>query len=294
MDLEQELTSLQRGISQMERITPNDPSSTSHQHGGHMGQLAKSASEDDPFGDSFIYVPSYNILPPPPDSGRTRHKQLSKTPESAAAGGGGGGGAGTSSALDAMSTLLSPAPGASSPATLQGAACAGADDDESWLHELQQQNDVFDTTKVTATPTPMSAAAMLGSVPMASMAPLAARESSATPTQQISDISAATSAAAVAATQDAGCMPSGGGIDVGLSALATLGAGEEGATATVTVTGAAQSAAAALVMSGKLQSSLRNTYTLTHTHRNTKLAFTMDAKGHVDVGRGEGVQRVVR
>lgn len=225
-----------------------------------MGQLAKSASEDDPFGDSFIYVPSYNILPPPPDSGRTRHKQLSKTPES----GTGGGAAASGSALDAMSTLLSPAPGASSPATLQGAACAGGhDDDDSWLHELHQQNDVFDTTKVTATPTPMSAAAMLSSVPMASMAPLATRESSATPTQQISDISAATSAAAVAATQDAGGVPSGGGIDVGLSALAALGAGEEGAT--TTVTGAAQSAAAALVMSGKLQSSLRNTHAHTHT-----------------------------
>lgn len=287
VDLEQELTSLQRGISQMERITPNDPSNASHQPGGHMGQLAKSASEDDPFGDSFIYVPSYNILPPPPDSGRTRHKQLSKTPES----GTGGGAAASGSALDAMSTLLSPAPGASSPATLQGAACAGGhDDDDSWLHELHQQNDVFDTTKVTATPTPMSAAAMLSRVPMASMAPLATRESSATPTQQISDISAATSAAAVAATQDAGGVPSGGGIDVGLSALAALGAGEEGAT--TTVTGAAQSAAAALVMSGKLQSSLRNTHahrhSLTHTHRNTELAFTMDAKGHVAVGRGGG------
>ncbi|KAM8710021.1 hypothetical protein ACLKA7_016767 [Drosophila subpalustris] len=205
VDLEQELTSLQRGISQMERITPNDPTSVQSGTG-----LAKSASEDDPFGDSFIYVPSYNILPPPPESGRTRHKsQLNKTPEST---------------LDAMSTLLSPAPGASgSPATLQ------ADDDDSWLHELQQQNDVFDTTKVTTTPTPMTAAAVLANLPMA---PLAARESSATPTQQISELSAAPPPTAPLSAPPPAAPP----IDVGLSALANLAASAEaageGATAT--------------------------------------------------------------
>lgn len=174
----------------MERITPNDPSSAQSALG-----LAKSASEDDPFGDSFIYVPSYNILPPPPESGRTRHKpQANKTPEST---------------LDAMSALLSPAPGATgSPATLQ------ADDDDSWLHELQQQNDVFDTTKVTTTPTPMTAAAVLANLPMA---PLAARESSATPTQQISELSAPSTAPP----------PSAPPIDVGLSALANLAAPPE-------------------------------------------------------------------
>lgn len=278
VDLEQELTSLQRGISQMERITPNDPS-TSHQP-GHIG-LAKSASEDDPFGDSFIYVPSYNILPPPPDSGRTRHKQLSKTPESGATAG---------SALDSMSTLLSTAPGAGSgsPATLQSAA---ADDDDSWLHELQQQNDVFDTTKVTATPTPMSAAAVLGSLPMA---PLAARESSATPTQQISEISGAATSAAqqttVGAAAAAGGAASGAGIEVGLSALATLGAaGPELAEGATTTTAAATSAAAAAVMSGKLQSSLRNDC-LTHMHRHT-LIHT-----HIEHSAGihNGCQRACR
>lgn len=227
VDLEQELTSLQRGISQMERITPNEPGTTQSGHG-----LAKSASEDDPFGDSFIYVPSYNILPPPPESGRTRHKQQqqqpNKTPESAA-----------------LDTLLSPAPGASaSPATLQA-----ADDDDSWLHELQQQNDVFDTTKVSATPTPMSAAAVLGSMPMA---PLAARESSATPTQQISDISAAPAAAGgVTATATAAAA-----IDVGLSALSSLTETESaanGATSTAAGGGGAGAgAAAAAVMSGEL------------------------------------------
>lgn len=40
VDLEQELSSIQRGITQMERITPNEPP-------------LKNSTEDDPFGDSF-------------------------------------------------------------------------------------------------------------------------------------------------------------------------------------------------------------------------------------------------
>lgn len=40
VDLEQELSSIQRGITQMERITPNEPP-------------LKHSAEDDPFGDSF-------------------------------------------------------------------------------------------------------------------------------------------------------------------------------------------------------------------------------------------------
>lgn len=48
VDLEQELSSIQRGITQMDRITPNDPS-------------AKSVSEDDPFGDSFTQFPVTNL-----------------------------------------------------------------------------------------------------------------------------------------------------------------------------------------------------------------------------------------
>lgn len=44
VDLEQELSSIQRGITQMERITPNEPPT-------------KPASEDDPFGDSFTHFP---------------------------------------------------------------------------------------------------------------------------------------------------------------------------------------------------------------------------------------------
>lgn len=43
MDLEQELSSIQRGITQMERITPNEPPTK--------------ATEDDPFGDSFTHFP---------------------------------------------------------------------------------------------------------------------------------------------------------------------------------------------------------------------------------------------
>lgn len=42
VDLEQELSSIQRGITQMERITPNEPTAKSN---------------DDPFGDSFTLFP---------------------------------------------------------------------------------------------------------------------------------------------------------------------------------------------------------------------------------------------
>lgn len=220
VDLEQELTSLQRGISQMERITPNEPAISQAGAG-----LTKSASEDDPFGDSFIYVPSYNILPPPPDSGRTRHKQPSKTPESTA-----------------LDTLLSPVPGASSsPANMQ------QDDDDGWLHELQQQNDVFDTTKVTVTPTPMSAAAVLGSLPMA---PLATRESSATPTQQTSEICAAP---ATTTTTTAAA-----GNEVGLSGALTSLTTAAAAAPQAEAEGATTTAAGAAVMSGELLSIKRS------------------------------------
>lgn len=44
VDLEQELSSIQRGITQMERITPSEVPS-------------KSVIDDDPFGDSFTNVP---------------------------------------------------------------------------------------------------------------------------------------------------------------------------------------------------------------------------------------------
>lgn len=48
VDLEQELSSIQRGITQMERITPNEPPT-------------KTTSEEDPFGDSFTHFPVRNL-----------------------------------------------------------------------------------------------------------------------------------------------------------------------------------------------------------------------------------------
>uniref|UniRef100_A0A336LCN0 CSON006844 protein n=1 Tax=Culicoides sonorensis TaxID=179676 RepID=A0A336LCN0_CULSO len=67
VDLEQELSSIQRGITQMDsqerimdRLTQNETTTTS-----------KSMSDkDDPFGDSFTSVPTYNLLPPPESSKR--------------------------------------------------------------------------------------------------------------------------------------------------------------------------------------------------------------------------------
>lgn len=63
VDLEQELSSIQRGITQMERITPSEES-------GPMS--GKSVFDDDPFGDSFTsFSPTpFNILPPPASSKR--------------------------------------------------------------------------------------------------------------------------------------------------------------------------------------------------------------------------------
>ncbi|KAG4073767.1 hypothetical protein HA402_000991 [Bradysia odoriphaga] len=85
VDLEQELSSIQRGITQMERITPNEPTAKSN---------------DDPFGDSFTHFPvrlvnfkafsitcntvncfqTYNLLPPP-ESSKSRHSKALKPPE---------------------------------------------------------------------------------------------------------------------------------------------------------------------------------------------------------------------
>ncbi|XP_055528741.1 protein disabled isoform X2 [Wyeomyia smithii] len=63
VDLEQELSSIQRGITQMERITPNEVPT-------------KNVIDDDPFGDSFTNIPpAYNLLPPPESS--KRHLKLS-------------------------------------------------------------------------------------------------------------------------------------------------------------------------------------------------------------------------
>lgn len=64
VDLEQELSSIQRGITQMERITPSE-------------EGPKSVLDDDPFGDSFTNFSStpFSILPPPTSSKRNLQKQ---------------------------------------------------------------------------------------------------------------------------------------------------------------------------------------------------------------------------
>ncbi|KAK5648976.1 hypothetical protein RI129_003868 [Pyrocoelia pectoralis] len=62
VDLELELSSLQQGITQMERITPSDPF----------------GSKDDPFGDSFTSYPPKPILPPPPST-RERSNRTSES-----------------------------------------------------------------------------------------------------------------------------------------------------------------------------------------------------------------------
>lgn len=68
VDLEQELSSIQRGITQMERITPNEVPS-------------KSVIDDDPFGDSFTHMPpAYNLLPPP-ESSKRHQKQTHRSTE---------------------------------------------------------------------------------------------------------------------------------------------------------------------------------------------------------------------
>ncbi|XP_055601512.1 protein disabled isoform X2 [Uranotaenia lowii] len=68
VDLEQELSSIQRGISQMERITPSEVPS-------------KSVIDDDPFGDSFTNMPpAYNLLPPP-ESSKRHQKQTHRSTE---------------------------------------------------------------------------------------------------------------------------------------------------------------------------------------------------------------------
>ncbi|XP_017483213.1 PREDICTED: protein disabled [Rhagoletis zephyria] len=162
VDLEQELSSLQRGITQMERITPNEPAQPSL-----CGVAGKATNDDDPFGDSFTNFPTYNLLPPP-ESGRSRHKPIKSTDSTLNQP------ATTSSVAQnvTLSSLLSPAAVLSS-----SAGTLHHDDDDNWLHELDQQNDVFDTSK----------AGSIGMGVSLAMAPLAPSESTSTPTQQLSE-----------------------------------------------------------------------------------------------------------
>ena len=71
VDLEQELSSIQRGITQMERITPNDDPPS----------LPRNVLDDDPFGDSFASFPSapFSILPPPSSAKRNLQQKQSDT-----------------------------------------------------------------------------------------------------------------------------------------------------------------------------------------------------------------------
>ncbi|XP_049313242.1 protein disabled isoform X4 [Bactrocera dorsalis] len=197
VDLEQELSSLQRGITQMERITPNEPGQPAV-----AGVSGKSVNEDDPFGDSFTNFPTYNLLPPP-ESGRSRHKPTKATDAAVNQ---------TTASVSAgqnvtLSSLLSPAPVLNtSTGTLQ------QDDDDSWLHELDQQNDVFDTSKAGS----MSIGVGLP------MAPLAPSESTSTPTQQLSEHSTLVDVEAAAnAATNASMQPSGGA--AASTSAATLG-----------------------------------------------------------------------
>ncbi|XP_065359953.1 protein disabled isoform X2 [Calliphora vicina] len=178
VDLEQELSSLQRGITQMERITPNDAHSqqtstltsnaakaTTTLVGSGAGGVGGGGGggSDDPFGDSFTSFPTL----PPPEPGRLRSKTTTKP-------------------NDITITNI--------PTTTAGLNTATVnlqpldDDDDNWLRELDAHSDVFDTSK-TVVPglmgMPPLASSLTTAVPLPSRAPLAARESSDTPPNHI-------------------------------------------------------------------------------------------------------------
>uniref|UniRef100_A0A1A9W3C9 PID domain-containing protein n=1 Tax=Glossina brevipalpis TaxID=37001 RepID=A0A1A9W3C9_9MUSC len=167
VDLEQELSSLQRGITQMERITPNDtpPAIT-----GSGVKNSSTSVNDDPFGDSFT---TYSLLPPP-EPGRSRSKANSKATDMGA----------TTAVVSNSTTTPAPVQPRSSPAlNAQNVpqTLPTLDDEDCWLRELDTQNDVFDTSKTTL-PGLMGITTWTGNV----MAPLAASETSlTTPTQQL-------------------------------------------------------------------------------------------------------------
>ncbi|KAL9911962.1 DAB adaptor protein isoform 5-T8 [Glossina fuscipes fuscipes] len=163
VDLEQELSSLQRGITQMERITPND---TPPAIAGSGIKNNSVSVNDDPFGDSFT---TYSLLPPP-EPGRSRSKANNKAIDM---------GVTTSAASNSTTTPAQGQP-RSSP-TLNAQNLPSLDDEDCWLRELDTQNDVFDTSKTTL-PGLMGITTWTGNV----MAPLAASETSlTTPTQQL-------------------------------------------------------------------------------------------------------------
>ncbi|XP_067646096.1 protein disabled isoform X4 [Eurosta solidaginis] len=224
VDLEQELSSIQRGITQMERITPNEPSQPIM--GG--SSASKAANDDDPFGDSFTNFPSYNLLPPP-ESGRSRHKSTTKPTDTAINK--------TSTSVKTTSTNIAPQQNntlssllATAPASLSTSPghLQQQDDDDSWLHKLDTQNDVFDTSKAGT----LRAMGVVGGLPMA---PLAPSETISTPTQQLSENSTLVDVEAAAAntsTQNA----SSGGVSTATAGTAS--------SSPITILGDAQSQAA--------------------------------------------------
>ncbi|XP_037815404.1 protein disabled isoform X2 [Lucilia sericata] len=173
VDLEQELSSLQRGITQMERITPNDAHTT--QTSSLTSNAAKTSTamsgssgggaggSDDPFGDSFTSFPTL----PPPEPGRLRSKTTTKPND-----------------INITNIPTTTAGLTTTTVNLQPLD----DDDDHWLRELDAHSDVFDTSK-TVVPglmgMPPLASTLSSAVPLASRAPLAARESSDTPPNHI-------------------------------------------------------------------------------------------------------------
>ena len=152
-------------------------------------------------------------MPPPESSGRSRNKapKAIETSTNNA----------TISSVAHAASMLSPT-GGNSPATLP----PSNDDDDSWLHELHMQPDVFDTSK---TGMPLAAAA----VTHMPMAPLATSESTSTPTQQLSE--ASTSLAAEMAA-DLSTL-SAGGISHVTDLMETMGINSEQRAATAVSSG---------------------------------------------------------
>ncbi|XP_013107324.2 protein disabled isoform X2 [Stomoxys calcitrans] len=171
VDLEQELSSLQRGINQMERITPNDGAASKSSIGGN----------DDPFGDSFTNFPTL----PPPEPGRSRSKTSTKSIDLSTT----ANAATSSSLLSPSATQTRQSPDSSTGICSMVPPLQPMDDDDNWLRELDAHNDVFDTSK-TMMPglmgMPPLASSLSSSVPLTgTRAPLATRESTATPPNHI-------------------------------------------------------------------------------------------------------------
>ncbi|XP_055845408.1 protein disabled isoform X2 [Episyrphus balteatus] len=175
VDLEQELSSIQRGITQMERITPSEPTPT-----------GKNLTDEDPFGDSFTNFPTYNLLPPP-ESSRSRHSKPNKPPDSIISSS-----ATTTSGIPSISNILS-SQSSSKQNQINASSLSSAND--SWLNDLDQ-NDVFDTTKAasivagsTTTPIPIPSTTSIMSSPKATASSVANSQQTPPPSSSIASSS---------------------------------------------------------------------------------------------------------